>query len=421
MTDIKKINIYVGTVGQAYVDKETASKNLEAANKNVTDVEEIIEITNNYINTADVTLENANNARELANTVRYELENRRSQISPDSPVYAQLNNLLDELYAGDNDDDYLHGGNVNTADYNINNINALINELNDILSIANELLNANRNHQEECQTAFNNAKTTFDAYVVTEEESQSDISDKTEAELIDRLNDVANGLELAQQITDSINETSHDIQERSNSIAPEDPQEIQHTVIINVVNGTVDNESHLELHVANGASLVKTIVPNDGYKTPESTSGAELFDNTIIIRNIMSNIEINIECEEIEVIQNNFYYYIGWTLPTESNVDTIITETYPESNEDSTQHSAGKKTTSKSSFSLALINLYNATEKANYYVLMPAEHAIYDTTFNTQLGNESFISQDVLTIGNMPHIVYKSIETTRNITSIEIK
>ena len=135
----------------------------------------------------------------------------------------------------------------------------------------------------------------------------------------------------------------------------------------------------------------------------------------------MSNIEINIECEEIEVMQNNFYYYIGWTLPTESNVDTIITETYPTSSSDSTQHAAGKKTTSKSSYSLASINLYNATEKTNYYVLMPAEHAIYDTAFNTKLGDNSFISQDVITVGNMPHIIYKSIETTRNIASIEIK
>jgi len=116
-----------------------------------------------------------------------------------------------------------------------------------------------------------------------------------------------------------------------------------------------------------------------------------------------------------------YYYYIGWTLPTASNVDTIITETYPTSRSDATQHAAGKKTTSKSSFSLASINLYYSVAKTNYYVLVPTGHAIYDTVFGQQLGSDSFTSEGTITVGNQIHTIYKSVETSRNIASIEIK
>lgn len=116
-----------------------------------------------------------------------------------------------------------------------------------------------------------------------------------------------------------------------------------------------------------------------------------------------------------------YYYYIGWTLPTASNVDTIITETYPTSSSDATQHAAGKKTTSKSSFSLATVNLYYSVAKTNYYVLVPTGHAIYDTVFGQQLGSDSFTSEGTITVGNQIHTIYKSVETSRNIGSIEIK
>ena len=117
----------------------------------------------------------------------------------------------------------------------------------------------------------------------------------------------------------------------------------------------------------------------------------------------------------------SYYYYAGWTQPTASNVDTIIDETYPTSSSDSTQHAAGKKTTSKSLFSLASVNLYNSVAKTNYYVLVPIGHAIYDTVFNLQMGTASFTSQGTITVGNQTHTIYKSVDTTRNIGSIEIK
>lgn len=133
----------------------------------------------------------------------------------------------------------------------------------------------------------------------------------------------------------------------------------------------------------------------------------------------------------IEIMKNGggtsgetaYYYYAGWTLPTTSNVETIIAEQYPAESGSSTQHTAGKKTTSKSSFSLASVNLYNSTAKTNYYVLVPTGHAIYDTVFNTVMSSntDAFTSQGNITVGNQTHTIYKSVNTTRNITSIEIK
>jgi hypothetical protein len=116
-----------------------------------------------------------------------------------------------------------------------------------------------------------------------------------------------------------------------------------------------------------------------------------------------------------------YYYYAGWTLPTVDNVDEIINETYPASSSDNTQHAAGKKTTTKSSFSLASVNLYNSEAKTYYYVLVPTGQAIYDTVFNQQMGIKSFTSQGTITVGNQTHTIYKSVDTTRNIGSIEIK
>jgi len=119
--------------------------------------------------------------------------------------------------------------------------------------------------------------------------------------------------------------------------------------------------------------------------------------------------------------ETTYYYYAGWTLPSTSNVDTIINETYPTSSSDNTQHPAGKKTTSKSSFNLASVNLYNSSAKTNYYVLVPTDQAIYDTVFGLQMGIDSFTSQGTITVGTQIHTIYKSVDTTRNIGSIEIK
>ena len=118
--------------------------------------------------------------------------------------------------------------------------------------------------------------------------------------------------------------------------------------------------------------------------------------------------------------QKTYYYYAGWILPSASNADTIINETYPASSSDNTQHTAGKKTTTKSSIDYTVNTLYNSVEKTNYYVLVPSNHAIYDSLGNNVISS-TFTSLGTISIGNQIHIIYKSNNTSRNINSIIIQ
>ena len=117
---------------------------------------------------------------------------------------------------------------------------------------------------------------------------------------------------------------------------------------------------------------------------------------------------------------NYYYYYAGWTLPTSSNVDTIINEKYAVSDVDSNLNTAGKKTTSKSSMDYLSNTLYNSKEKTNYYVLVPAGQSIYDSLKN-DVSNSAFASNGHITVGNKTHTIYKSTSTSRNISAIIIR
>lgn len=119
-------------------------------------------------------------------------------------------------------------------------------------------------------------------------------------------------------------------------------------------------------------------------------------------------------------VTNTYYYYAGWTLPTTSNVDTIIAETYPSASGSSTNHTAGKKTTSKSTMDYTSNTLYNANAKATYYVLVPTGHAIYDSLNNNVIAS-TFTSKGNITVGNQTHTIYASNSTSRNIGAIIIK
>ena len=115
-----------------------------------------------------------------------------------------------------------------------------------------------------------------------------------------------------------------------------------------------------------------------------------------------------------------YYYYAGWTQPTASNVDTIIAETYPAESGSTTIHTAGKKTTSKSTMDYTSNTLYNANAKATYYVLVPTGHAIYDSLNNNVIAS-TFTSKGNITVGGQTHTVYASNGTSRNIGAIIIK
>ena len=117
---------------------------------------------------------------------------------------------------------------------------------------------------------------------------------------------------------------------------------------------------------------------------------------------------------------NYYYYYAGWTLPTSSNVNSIINEKYPASDIDSNLNTAGKKTIKKESMEYSSNTLYNANEKTNYYVLVPAGHNIYDSLGN-DISNSTFSYNGHITVGHQTHKIYKSTSTSRSINAIIIR
>ena len=64
--------------------------------------------------------------------------------------------------------------------------------------------------------------------------------------------------------------------------------------------------------------------------------------------------------------------------------------------------------------------LYNANEKTNYYVLVPAGHSIYDSLGN-DISNSTFSYNGNITVGNQTHTIYQSNNPSRNISAIKIK
>ena len=121
-----------------------------------------------------------------------------------------------------------------------------------------------------------------------------------------------------------------------------------------------------------------------------------------------------------EAPASNYYYYAGWTLPTADNVEEIITETYPASDDSSVMNTAGKKTTSASSMNYSTNTLYNANAKATFYVLVPNGQTIVDPEDNSSY-LPYFTSQGTITVGNQTHTIYKSYSTSRYINAIKIQ
>ena len=271
MTDIKKINIYMGVVGQVYVDKETAKKNKDAAAKNVVDVKHIIYLVDHeyedefialndtinypltmdaYINCnfdeegnlvldengkptlndenpglAQVAKTNAETAQNNAATIKALLEQKLTVYEDNPEMYAKVKSLFDALKVNDYDGDYTNGGNVKSAEYNVKHVNVLIDELLDILIIAKGLLADNIEYYDQCVVAYDNAVDTFNSYVAEEPENQADKSDKLEAELIRRINAVAAGLVDVQDTTDAINQVTEETEAELNRIEEDEQEE----------------------------------------------------------------------------------------------------------------------------------------------------------------------------------------------------
>lgn len=120
-------------------------------------------------------------------------------------------------------------------------------------------------------------------------------------------------------------------------------------------------------------------------------------------------------------IKKKYYWYAGWTEPTETNIATIINEEYPVSSTNSTTHKAGGSTTVITGYTkdnplyLYEDNLYNSTAKTNYYLVLPNGIGVWDSEGIASLLDQ-YTEQTSIVIPN--HKVYKSNGTTRNISGL---
>ena len=112
-----------------------------------------------------------------------------------------------------------------------------------------------------------------------------------------------------------------------------------------------------------------------------------------------------------------YYWYAGWTEPTEANIAEIINEEYPASKTSTTMNPAGKTANStdgvKMDYSIA--NLYNVSANTNFYMVVPNGQGIYDK-IGTLLHLEDAAFTIVGTFNN--HTIYKSTYPARKISEI---
>lgn len=137
---ISRIDIYIGKVGNAYVDKETARKNLEIAKKQKEEVQQIIVAANSLKDKLIPTFGKANTAKNNAEMLAEQLDTYIAQFESNPTKYEKLMNIKNSLVDNDRDGIYLNGGNTITAGYNIENINHQERNINDIIEKAEILL-----------------------------------------------------------------------------------------------------------------------------------------------------------------------------------------------------------------------------------------------------------------------------------------
>ena len=128
-------------------------------------------------------------------------------------------------------------------------------------------------------------------------------------------------------------------------------------------------------------------------------------------------------------VKQQYYWYAGWTEPTEANIGELVNKQYPADTKQTTFANAGKTSTTTSgvTFDLLTNKLYDdvylnaATServKRNYYIVVPNGQGIYDS-LGTKLHLDNAFASVVGTFTN--HTVYKSTATSISITSIIIK
>lgn len=155
---------------------------------------------------------------------------------------------------------------------------------------------------------------------------------------------------------------------------------------------------------------------SDNTKTTETELKGDVNNDGVVdVADIAAVIAV---MHEQGTVGTPYYWYAGWTEPTEANIGEIINEEYPTVGGSTTNNKAGKTATSISGVTMDYTKntLYNSAAKINYYVVVPNGQSIYDV-LGTNVVSSQFTSHSTFT----NHTVYKSTATSRNINAIIIR
>ena len=354
MGNIDRIDIYVGEVGTAYVDKETALKKLNAAIKNIDDMVDILHAAGGVTGNEDQTfvshgakqavldaLERANAAFGRATRVAQKLQNAITELDTSDPKYELYIALQKELNDNDTDGIGLNGGNKITAKDNIDNLNAQSDKIEAIIKEAKSYLSEQEpigrlvELKNQYQEEYDAANEKFLGYLPEEYQDENEKSDEIEKDLIERLNEVNEAIENANNVTDAIQNTSNEVENRINEIknSQEEPEPQPEPVTTFIVTLSIENgsapESNQVVRVADGETASWAVYPNDNYKLPETVENGTISGNTVTSNEVHADMTVTVVCELIQSVPDpepqpeptvNHYLYIGATRPTAENI-----------------------------------------------------------------------------------------------------
>ena len=211
MKNTKSINIYMGIIGEAYVDKETAYGVLLAAKKNILDVQAIIKFGEDLSRPLSQAMSQANDAIGDAVTVYNKLKDAINEQPKDGIIYKKLIALLADLNENDFDNDFSNGGNIYTARENLAFAESLERQRQEIIAKANELLDANRlNAVVRCKE-YNIAREIFESMIPDASISPEDLSDTLEGEYMRALNHIQSNISYISSSSTTISEISNTV------------------------------------------------------------------------------------------------------------------------------------------------------------------------------------------------------------------
>ena len=348
MGNLKKINIYVGTVGQAYVDKETAKNNLDSAKQNINDWDNIIDLAQSVLDNTNPISNRLTDAKSKANAVKTLLETEMNNATNNTEKYNALKKLRDELLALDHDNDFSNGGNTYTLDQIDNAINSIITEINDILSKSQ----SNKTYWEgavaEYQQAYDTAKEVFNSYIPEDQNNSLDEKDELEVQFTERLHEIDAQLQEFNTAIGKVNEvsdkTNQEIKKITGTVVPS----------ITPVTGISLTPTSLTLDTNKSKTITATVSPSNATNktitwtsddptvatvTVSTTGGRTAIvawkkgGTCTITARAASNTNVNatctVTCQDVTVpdepsnpeVQNN--YYIGRTNKVEFTLDDL--------------------------------------------------------------------------------------------------